>query len=201
MAEHVGIDRSFISDLENGRKEICIRNLEVLATAFGMTISRLMSRLWKLETLLCAKAIGIPRRYYCARSYALGVQFAPQQSDGFIFRFELLPLWPFESGYKYQWRQPPHEEKRPDYIGPNYHIVVVPASPSTIHRPDKSQLQRVVPTQLLSLANNQNELTPRREDCLRTTHQVPSRLGLLALRALQHDLSELEIHQGTPDSS
>ena len=44
MAEHVGMDRSFISDLENGRKEICIRNLELLATAFGMTISKLMSR-------------------------------------------------------------------------------------------------------------------------------------------------------------
>jgi transcriptional regulator with XRE-family HTH domain len=45
MAEHVGMDRSFISDLENGRKEICIRNLELLATAFGMTISKLTSRL------------------------------------------------------------------------------------------------------------------------------------------------------------
>jgi transcriptional regulator with XRE-family HTH domain len=45
MAEHVGMDRSFISDLENGRKEICIRNLDLLATAFGMTISKLMSRL------------------------------------------------------------------------------------------------------------------------------------------------------------
>ena len=45
MAEHVGMDRSFISDLENGRKEICIRNLELLATAFGTTIPKLMSRL------------------------------------------------------------------------------------------------------------------------------------------------------------
>jgi transcriptional regulator with XRE-family HTH domain len=45
MAEHVGIDRSFISDLENGKKEICIRNLEVLATAFGLTVSQLMARL------------------------------------------------------------------------------------------------------------------------------------------------------------
>ena len=44
MAEHVGIDRSFISDLENGKKEICIRNLEVIATAFDMTISQLMAR-------------------------------------------------------------------------------------------------------------------------------------------------------------
>lgn len=45
MAEHVGLDRSFISDLENGKKEICIRNLEVLATAFEMTVSQLMARL------------------------------------------------------------------------------------------------------------------------------------------------------------
>jgi DNA-binding XRE family transcriptional regulator len=45
MAEYVGMDRSFISDLENGKKEICIRNLELLATTFDMTISKLMSRL------------------------------------------------------------------------------------------------------------------------------------------------------------
>lgn len=45
MAEHIGMDRSFISDLENGKKEICIRNLQVLARAFEMTISRLMTRL------------------------------------------------------------------------------------------------------------------------------------------------------------
>ena len=45
MAEHVGMDRSFISDLENGKKEICIRNLEVLARAFEMSVSQLMSRL------------------------------------------------------------------------------------------------------------------------------------------------------------
>ncbi len=45
MAEYAGIDRSFISDLENGKKEICIRNLEVIATAFEMTISQLMSKI------------------------------------------------------------------------------------------------------------------------------------------------------------
>jgi DNA-binding XRE family transcriptional regulator len=45
MAEHVGMDRSFISDLENGKKEICIRNLELLARAFEMTVSQLMTRL------------------------------------------------------------------------------------------------------------------------------------------------------------
>jgi transcriptional regulator with XRE-family HTH domain len=45
MAEHVGIDRSFISDLENGKKEICLRNLEVMAIAFDMTLSELMARI------------------------------------------------------------------------------------------------------------------------------------------------------------
>ena len=45
MAEHVGIDRSFISDLENGKKEICLRNLEVIAIAFDMTVSQLMSKI------------------------------------------------------------------------------------------------------------------------------------------------------------
>jgi transcriptional regulator with XRE-family HTH domain len=45
MAGHVGIDRSFISDLENGKKEICLRNLELIAIAFDMTISQLMSRI------------------------------------------------------------------------------------------------------------------------------------------------------------
>ena len=43
MAEHVGIDRSFISVLENGKKEIRIPNLEVTATAFDMTVSQLMA--------------------------------------------------------------------------------------------------------------------------------------------------------------
>ena len=45
MAEHIGMDRSFISDLENGKKEICILNLEVLARAFEISGSQLMSPL------------------------------------------------------------------------------------------------------------------------------------------------------------
>ena len=45
MAEHVGMDRSFISDLENGKKEICTRNLEVVALAFDLTVSQLLARL------------------------------------------------------------------------------------------------------------------------------------------------------------
>lgn len=45
MAEHLGLDRSYISDLERGKKEICIRNLEVIAVAFEMTPAQLLSRL------------------------------------------------------------------------------------------------------------------------------------------------------------
>ncbi|MGB9432529.1 MAG: helix-turn-helix transcriptional regulator [Candidatus Acidiferrum sp.] len=45
MAEYVGMDRSFISDLENGKKEICLRNLELLATTFDMTVAKLLSGL------------------------------------------------------------------------------------------------------------------------------------------------------------
>ena len=45
MAEHIGLDRSFISDLEDGKKEVCIRNLDVLADAFGLTLSQLLTRL------------------------------------------------------------------------------------------------------------------------------------------------------------
>ena len=41
MAEHVGMDRSFISDLENGKKEICIRNLELLCSAPPLKLDEL----------------------------------------------------------------------------------------------------------------------------------------------------------------
>lgn len=44
LSVHAGIDRSFISDLENGKKEICLRNLEVIAAAFDITVSQLMSK-------------------------------------------------------------------------------------------------------------------------------------------------------------
>ena len=61
MAEHVGMDRSFISDLENGRKEVCIRNLELLATAFGMTVSKLMSRLRRPSVVSAdSEAVMVP---------------------------------------------------------------------------------------------------------------------------------------------
>lgn len=45
MAERVGIDRSYISDMETGKKNVCLPTLEVIAQAFEMTISKLLSGL------------------------------------------------------------------------------------------------------------------------------------------------------------
>jgi transcriptional regulator with XRE-family HTH domain len=45
MAEKIGIDRSFIADLERGKRNITLLNLEVLAKGFGITLSKLLSGL------------------------------------------------------------------------------------------------------------------------------------------------------------
>jgi transcriptional regulator with XRE-family HTH domain len=43
LAEHAGIHENYVSDLETGRKEICIRTLQTLALAFNMKIIELLS--------------------------------------------------------------------------------------------------------------------------------------------------------------
>jgi transcriptional regulator with XRE-family HTH domain len=45
MAEKVGIDRSYISDMERGKKNVCLPTLETLAQSFGITISQLLKNL------------------------------------------------------------------------------------------------------------------------------------------------------------
>jgi transcriptional regulator with XRE-family HTH domain len=45
MADLIGIDRSYISDMERGKKNICLPTLEVLAQGFGISMSKLISRL------------------------------------------------------------------------------------------------------------------------------------------------------------
>ncbi len=42
LAEETGIHENYVSDLELGRKEICLRTLQTLATAFKMTASELL---------------------------------------------------------------------------------------------------------------------------------------------------------------
>ena len=43
MAVHLGLDRSYISDLERGKREICIRNLEVIAIGLEISPAKLLS--------------------------------------------------------------------------------------------------------------------------------------------------------------
>jgi transcriptional regulator with XRE-family HTH domain len=41
LAVHTGLGRVFISDVERGRKEPCLRSVEILAMAFDLTIAQL----------------------------------------------------------------------------------------------------------------------------------------------------------------
>ena len=45
MAERVGIDRSFLADVERGRRNISILNLDLIAKGFRIPLSRLFLRL------------------------------------------------------------------------------------------------------------------------------------------------------------
>ena len=45
MAEKIGMDRSFIADLERGKRNITLLNLVVLAQGFDITLSQLLSGL------------------------------------------------------------------------------------------------------------------------------------------------------------
>ena len=45
MAERVGIDRSFLADVERGKRNISILNLELIAKGFRVSLSQLFSRL------------------------------------------------------------------------------------------------------------------------------------------------------------
>ena len=42
LAEQAGINENYVSDLEIGKKEICLRTLQAIAAAFGLTIGQLM---------------------------------------------------------------------------------------------------------------------------------------------------------------
>ncbi len=45
MAEKVGLDRSFIADVERGKRNISIRNLDLMAKGFKISLSKLLSRI------------------------------------------------------------------------------------------------------------------------------------------------------------
>lgn len=45
MAERVGIDRSFLADVERGKRNISILNLAMIAQGLGVTLAQMFSRL------------------------------------------------------------------------------------------------------------------------------------------------------------
>ena len=45
MAERVGIDRSFLADVERGKRNVSILNLDVIAKGLKVSLSQLFSRL------------------------------------------------------------------------------------------------------------------------------------------------------------
>jgi transcriptional regulator with XRE-family HTH domain len=42
MAHQFGIDRGHISEIENGKKNVCLPLLEVLSEGFGISLSELL---------------------------------------------------------------------------------------------------------------------------------------------------------------
>lgn len=45
LADELGVDRSYISDMERGEKNVCLPTMEIIAIGFGVSISKLVSRL------------------------------------------------------------------------------------------------------------------------------------------------------------
>jgi len=44
MAEQFGLDRSYLADVERGKRNISIANLNIIASGFGLSLSKLLSR-------------------------------------------------------------------------------------------------------------------------------------------------------------
>jgi transcriptional regulator with XRE-family HTH domain len=44
MAEKIGLDRSFIADVERGKRNISILNLDLIAKGFKLSLSQLLSK-------------------------------------------------------------------------------------------------------------------------------------------------------------
>ena len=45
LAERLGLDRSYLADIERGNRNVSLVNLNLLAIEFGISLSRLFSRL------------------------------------------------------------------------------------------------------------------------------------------------------------
>ena len=45
MAEKLGLDRSYLADVERGKRNISVLNLELIAQGLGLSLSQLFSKL------------------------------------------------------------------------------------------------------------------------------------------------------------
>ncbi|MGA2075856.1 MAG: helix-turn-helix transcriptional regulator [Terriglobia bacterium] len=45
LAERLGLDRSYLADVERGKRNISIVNLEVISRGFGISLSKLLSKI------------------------------------------------------------------------------------------------------------------------------------------------------------
>lgn len=45
MADRLGIDRSYLADLERGKRNVSLVNIDIIAKGFSLTLSQLFSRL------------------------------------------------------------------------------------------------------------------------------------------------------------
>ncbi len=45
LAEKIGIQSTYLSDLENAKKEPCLRVIDMLATGLGVTLSELFQKI------------------------------------------------------------------------------------------------------------------------------------------------------------
>ena len=44
LAEKLGLDRSYLADVERGKRNISIVNMEIIAQGFGVSLSRLLTK-------------------------------------------------------------------------------------------------------------------------------------------------------------
>jgi transcriptional regulator with XRE-family HTH domain len=45
LSHKLGLDRTYLSDIENGRMNVSIVNLEIIAQGFNLSLSKLLSRI------------------------------------------------------------------------------------------------------------------------------------------------------------
>lgn len=45
MADVLGLDRSYLAEIEEGKRNVCLMNLEVIADGLEMSLARLFSRI------------------------------------------------------------------------------------------------------------------------------------------------------------